>query len=598
MMEQGRDLLAKETEGRDLLAEYKPAKPKEPTISEKAGAIAYGLGTSTLGALGDIESFVVPEQLKAGGFAEKTYLPSTKDIQKGYEMIGIPKPREAVSGYQKAGELLPVIGAGGKILYDVGKAGVSKLRGFMGGGKELAEQLKTTTGKQVSEEAAKAGTRAQTAEQRAAAAQKITEREAAKPAQTYGQMPGVTMATEAGVTKPIPQTLDEIGTTIKTEADKIYEGLKKTRADNAEKLKADAFDFALNKERAGQKIEDTEVFKEALKKINAEIVNPETKLTNASIDAIKNQLLQIKRAMSPREVDPVTGIVRGKPVSFEGLENLRRFLGDRARGLPAEGFDAIGQQQAGRLEKIVEDVMSDFSGGRIEKFINQYRKDSEPMRVFQSKVGKALVDEQLVGKGVNYAKVPAQSIPDKAFKTREDFKAVVDAFGGNETLARQLGQRYFASKLEGIKDAKGIEKFIRDNRTMLRETDFLRSAEKYAMDVRKAETRGAKATEMGKARTITAKEQRVLQQDLSRLGSDLERAKDINEISSQASKVADRLERSGVINLQQRDQMLREINSIADAQRKRQAVQKVIAWALGGGTLYGAYSGATSYLKD
>jgi hypothetical protein len=44
--------------------------------------------------------------------------------------------------------------------------------------------------------------------------------------------------------------------------------------------------------------------------------------------------------------------------------------------------------------------------------------------------------------------------------------------------------------------------------------------------------------------------------------------------------------------------MLREINSIADAQRKRQAVQKVIAWALGGGTLYGAYSGATSYLKD
>ena len=597
-MDQGRDLLAKETSGRDLLAEYKPAKPKEPTFAEKAGAVAYGLGTSTLGSLGDIESFVVPEQIKAGGFAEKTYLPSTKDIQKAYEKIGIPKPREEVSGYQKAGELAPVIGAGGKILYDVGKAGISKLRGFMGGGKQLAEQLKTTTGKQVSEEAAKAGAKAQTAEQRAGAAEQIAQREAGKPAQSYSQMPGVTMATEAGVTKPIPQTLDEIGTTIKAEADKVYENLKKTRAENAEKLKADAFGFALNRERVGEKVADTDAFKEAFKKIQAEIVNPETKLTDASVDAIKNQLLQVKRAMNPREVDEATGIVRGKPVSFQGLENLRRMLGDRARGLPAEGFDAIGQQQAGRLEKIVEDVMSDFSGGRIDKFISQYRKDSEPMRVFQSKVGKALVDEQLVGKGVNYAKVPAQSIPDKAFKTREDFKAVVDAFGGNENLARQLGQRYFASKLEGIKDAKGIEKFIRDNRTMLRETDFLRSAEKYAMDVRRAETRGAKATERGAARTITAKEQRALQQDLSRLGSDLERAKDINEISSQASKVADRLEKSGVINLQQRDQMLREINSIADAQRKRQAVQKVIAWALGGGTLYGAYSGATSYLKD
>jgi len=597
-MDQGRDLLAKETAGRDLLAEYKPAKPKEPTFAEKAGAVAYGLGTSTLGALGDIESFVVPEQIKAGGFAEKTYLPSTKDIQKAYEKIGIPKPREEVKGYQTAGELAPVIGAGGKILYDVGKAGISKLRGFMGGGKELAEQLKTTTAGRVSEEAQRAGKKAQTAEQRAGAAEQIAQREAGKPAQTYGQMPGVTMATEAGVTKPIPQTLDEIGTTIKAEADKVYETLKKTRAENAEKLKADAFDFALSRERAGEKVADTDAFKKAFKDIQAEIVNPETKLTNASVDAIKNQLLAVKNAMSPRQVDPATGVVTGKPVSFEGLENLRRFLGDRARGLPAEGFDAIGQQQAGRLEKIVEDVMSDFSGGRIDKFISQYRKDSEPMRVFQSKVGKALVDEQLVGKGVNYAKVPAQSIPDKAFKTREDFKAVVDAFGGNENLARQLGQRYFASKLEGIKDAKGIEKFIRDNRTMLRETDFLRSAEKYAMDVRRAETRGAKATERGAARTITAKEQRALQQDLNRLGSDLERAKDINEISSQASKVADRLEKSGVINLQQRDQMLREINSIADAQRKRQAVQKIIAWALGGGTLYGAWSGATSYMKD
>jgi hypothetical protein len=36
-------------------------------------------------------------------------------------------------------------------------------------------------------------------------------------------------------------------------------------------------------------------------------------------------------------------VVTGKPVSFEGLETLRRFLRDRSYGLPAEGFDAIGQ---------------------------------------------------------------------------------------------------------------------------------------------------------------------------------------------------------------------------------------------------------------
>jgi len=587
-MDQGRDLLAKEQEGRDLLGEYKASKPKEPTFSEKAGAVAYGLGTSTLGALGDIESFVVPEQLKAGGFAEKTYLPSTKDIQKAYEKIGIPKPREEVRGYQTAGELAPVIGAGGKILYDVGKAGISKLRGFMGGGKELAEQLKTTTGRTVTEEAERAGKKAETAESGAAAAQRVAEIQAGKPAEAYAQLPGVKMLQEAGVTKPIPQTLDDIGNALKNRANVVYNDLKNVRERNADYLKKEAFSLALSKEKAGQKVADTEVFKQALKKIDSEVINPDTKLTDASIDAIKNQLDAVKRAMNPRQVDPATGVVIGKPVSFQGLENLRRFLRDRSNGLPAEGFDAIGQQQAGRLAKIVEDVMSDFSEGRINRFINQYRKDSEPMRVFQSKVGKALVDEQLVGKGVNYAKVPAQSIPAKAFSNPDDYKALVDAFGGNKTFAQLLGRRYFASKLESIKDAKGIENFIRDNRTMLKETDFLKSAERYAMDVRQAETRGAKATELGKAKGTVAQQQRALEQDLRLIGSDVERARDIGEISKQAEKVADTLQKAGRISIEQRDQILRNINQIQDLEKKRQFVRRTIQIGLGGAVGTGA----------
>jgi hypothetical protein len=583
MMEEGRNLLAKETEGRNLLSEYKPAKSKEPTFSEKAGAVAYGLGTSTLGALGDIESFVVPEQIKAGGFAEKTYLPSTKDIQKAYEKIGIPKPREEVSGYQKAGELAPAVGAGGKILLDVGKAGISKLRGFMGGGKQLAEQLKTTTAGRVSEEAQRAAKKAQTEEQFASAAEQIAQREAGKPSAAYAQMPGVKMGTEAGVTKPIPQTMDEIGNVIKNKADEVFDNLKNVRERNASVLKKDAFGFALEKEKKGLKVADTQAYQKALKSIDAAINNPDTKLTNASIDAIKNQLTQVKNAINPRQVDPATGIAIGKPVSFQGLENLRRFLGDRARGLPAEGFDAIGQQQAGRLEKLVDEIMIEFSEGKIKRFINQYRKDSEPMRVFQTKVGKALVNEQLAGKGVNYAKVPAQSIPNQAFASPENYKALVDAFGGNKTYTKLLGQRYFASQLEGIKDAQGIEKFIRDNRTMLKETDFLKSAEKYAMDVRKAETRGAKATKMGEARTASAAEQRKLQEDLNVIGSDVARARNISEINAQTKNAVDRLYDAGRMTLKQRDQVLNNINKIKDLEEKRAAAMTFIKIALPSG---------------
>jgi hypothetical protein len=589
----GRDLLA-EPSGRDLLAE--PKKEKEPGVAEKAGAVAYGLGTSTLGTLGDVEKFLNPGKNEKF-MGRETIFPTTEEAQKGYEMIGIPKPRESVKGYQTAGELAPAVGAGVGALYKLGKYGAGKIGNLMGGGKELAETLKSATAGRVSEEAAKAGQKAGAAESRAGAAEKIAEREAGKPVAEYGQMPGVTMGTEAGAAKAIPQSMDEIGSTIRNTVEGVYGRFKETRAKNAATNKTAAFGDAKNKELAGELVENTNAYKEAKKMVTDSLTDPDTKLTVASVDSIKNQLKQVKRALDPRYVDEATGVVMGRPVSFEGLENLRRFLRDRSYGLPAEGFDAISQQQAGKLADAVEKVMVEFSP-KIKTFLNQYKKDSEPMRVFQTKVGKALVDEQLLGKGVNYANVPAQSIPGKVFKSKEDFGALIDSLGGNEGLAKQLGQKYFTSQLENIKDAKGAAKFISDNRTMLKETGMYDMANRYAKTIADAEKRGARATEMGKTRTATATEQRALQQDLTRLGTDVERARDVKEISKQAGEVANRLEKAGILNIAQRDQLLQQINQIEDLQKKRELVQRVIKWGLGGGTAYGAYSGATSYMSN
>ena len=309
------------------------------------------------------------------------------------------------------------------------------------------------------------------------------------------------------------------------------------------------------------------------------------------MDSIKNQLLQIKRAINPREVDPITGVVSGKPVSFEGLENLRRFLRDRASGLPAEGFDAISQQQAGRLAKVVEGVMEDFSPS-IRKFIDQYRKDSEPMRVFQTKVGKALIDEQLFGRGANYAKVPAQSIPTKVFKYPEDYRALIQALGDDVKLAEQSAQRYFVSQLESKKTSDQLQQFLRDNRTMLKETNSARMADDYVKAVISAEQRGARVTEMGAARTATAAEKQALKNDLMLINSDLERAKDINEINAQVTKVANRLEKAGVMDIKQRDQFLREVNTITDAQKKKEYIRKGIRIGVYGAVGTGAATGA------
>jgi hypothetical protein len=594
--------IAEEPKGR-VTAKFNPdsiviEEEKKPSFGQKAGAVAYGLATSIPGTLGDIESVLPggPEVGAKGKGALKGYetvFPTTKNIQSGLSKLGVPQPSESVSGYQTAGEFLPAALAGGKAVYELGKYGVGKIGKMMSGGKDLAEELQKTTGKRLQEEISTAGTQAETAQSRALAAEKIAQREAGKSEAAYSRLPGVTVSTEAGATKPIPQSLNEIGTDIRSIVDQKYNALKATREANATTNKAEAFNFALNKEKAGQKVADTEAFKDALKTINAEIVNPDTKLAIASVDAIKNQLLQVKRAINPREVDPVTGIVRGKPVSFEGLENLRRFLRDRASGLPAEGFDAISQQQAGRLAKVVEGVMEDFSPG-IRKFIDQYRIDSEPMRVFQTKVGKALTDEQLFGKGANYAKVPAQSIPTKVFKTPEDYRALIDALGGDVKLAEQSAQRYFVSQLESRKTANQLQQFLRDNRTMLKETNSAKMADDYVKAAITAEQRGAKVTEMGATRTATAAEKETLKNDLMLINSDLERAKDINEINAQVTKVANRLEKAGVMNIQQRDQFLREVNAITDAQKKKEYIRKGIRigvyGAIGTGAATGAYN--------
>ena len=103
-------------------------EPKEPTFGEKAGAGLYGAVTGFVGGPGELEKFgadVVPEFLglrdkeetekfrKEGGVfgtGRETILPTTEEAQKVLSKVGIQKPREEVSGYQTAGEILGGLG--------------------------------------------------------------------------------------------------------------------------------------------------------------------------------------------------------------------------------------------------------------------------------------------------------------------------------------------------------------------------------------------------------------------------------------------------------------------------------------------------------
>ena len=289
-----------------------------------------------------------------------------------------------------------------------------------------------------------------------------------------------------------PQTPTETGRSIREVVAPIFENLKKVRSDNAEKFKGEAFGEALNKERAGQKVSDTPAFKDALTAIANAIKNPETKLRNVSINEVEAQLLKVRNALDP--VKEVDGVAVGQPVSFQGLENLRRFLRDRAYGLPAEGFDAIGQRQAGDLADAVEAIQREFSP-KIAKFLEQYKADSEPLNKFKTKLGEALVGKEEFDM-TRFATDPAE-LANKVFKSETSVKDLMQLLGKDARSAEQFARGVVANKLQDA-SGKDIQKFVSNN------ADWLNQFPQLRQQLELAATTIGRAEGFGGARTTLA----------------------------------------------------------------------------------------------
>ena len=372
-----------------------PAPPKEPSFPEKAEGFVYGLATSIPGMVGDIETMLPggPEVGAKGQGALKgheTIAPTTENIREMLTKVGLPPPpNPAVKGYITAGEIAPAVVGGGKAVYESGKAlyGLGKtLAERLSLGKtsrELAESLRSATEKQAGQIAKQTGQEMTAAEQRSAIAGKAEEKAGRGGETALKPLPGVTTEMEAGRFKPIAQTAQDIGTRIKDSANKVMENLRSKRNANAEKNKQAAFGYAFQKEAAGQTIKETKAYNNALEEIDTMIKNPTTGLSNAPVGEIENQLKKVRGILDRTIVDVDGTVISRMPASFEGLEDARRFLRDRSYGMPAEGYDAISQQMAGRLADRIEAIQKEFSP-KIEKFLTQYKKDSEPLRVFQS----------------------------------------------------------------------------------------------------------------------------------------------------------------------------------------------------------------------
>ena len=558
-----------------------PAQTSTKPVESEGGA-AFGVYPANLPKReqGFISGVLNTTTGMPGGPSPLQNTPAAKQYRKGQEFgeplgIGLDVATVAVPAYK-----------GAKALYGAGKTFAEKLA-LGKTAKQLAEDLRLSGEKRAGQIAKKTGEEMTAAEQRAAIAGKAEEKAGRQGESALGQLPGVTTGEEAGRFKPISQTTQDIGTRIKDSANKVLDKLKATRDANAKINKQAAFGDAFKKEAAGQTIAQTKAYDNALKQIDTMIKNPVTGLSNAPVGEIENQLRKIRNILDRTIVDVDGTVISRAPASFEGLEDARRFLRDISFGVPAEGYDAIGQQMAGRLADSIEAIQKEFSPG-IEKFLNQYRRDSEPLRVFQSKVGKALTGEQLPGTGTNFATVSAQDIPGKVFSSRENFGALIDAFGGNKQLAEAEAKRYFASQLESKTASKDVENFIRQNRAMLRETNSLPMAEKYANDLRIFEKRGGSAQQVRKSEEKIAQQKKQLAQDYQTFESDLAvAANDPSKIASVSNQLAKRMLEHGQINQAQYRDLQRQIEqvrlTVRDANEMKDKIKLFVYRALGYG---------------
>jgi len=265
------------------------------------------------------------------------------------------------------------------------------------------------------------------------------------------------------------QTPTQTGTSIRDAVTPIFNKLKDVRAKNAEKYKGDAFSFAATKEANGQLAKDTQAFKKGMAELDKLIAD-------TTLSDIKAPLQRIRNGLDP--VKEVDGVVVGQPVKFESLEQIRRFLRDRSYGLPAEGYDAINQIQAGKLADMVEGIQAEFSPG-IKKFLEQYRKDSEPLRVFKTKLGEAIVGKEEFDMG-RFATDPA-TLGSKFFKSETGVKDLVTLLGGDVSKAENIARGYVSDQLRTANSKQVLQK-INDWRDWLPQFKALESELKAAAD--------------------------------------------------------------------------------------------------------------------
>jgi hypothetical protein len=472
--------------------------PKEPTARQKAGASLYGLGTGIVGGLGELEKFgayTVPEYFgaepkKQTFLGRETVFPTIEEVERGLGKVGIKRPEGELEPYRFGGEISPALLAGGAGLYKLGKFGFGGAVDLLRGGRVRRQAEKLGEEARRAEAAGQKGITAAEVEQqkrlaaettRGEQAAQVAEKSEAAGGRALRELAGVKTLPEAGSFRPIPETPTNIGNYIRDQANKFVDAIKSQRSAAADANFAAAKTIASQKEAAGQ------------------LVNTQPLLNKIDSLLSKGGTTDYLRSLQQLRQDVA------RTNNFEGLEVIRRKLGDAGFGLPEEGYKAINQKLAKDFYSDLSGAMKEFNEG-FSKYLDDYKRLSQNLEAYSTKVGKSLV-ETVDPSGKYYAKT-AEQVAKDVFSSPEKFEQFVAAVGGNRQIAEAAARRYFAGQLERATSVDQVKNFLRDNRALLDNMKGLRQEieSKYLSRLATSEKRVAAAGKVSEEVKIATKD--------------------------------------------------------------------------------------------
>lgn len=304
---------------------------------------------------------------------------------------------------------------------------------------------------------------------------------------------------EQGIGERILPT--ELGKQVRTQFDTALNKIKEIRDAVTKPLKDAWLNTVKAQEDKGLTYRSTKAYEDALKAVRSEKTDPTTGMLKVTDPKSAKQIDDVVSQINPRREsvnEAGETVVTQVKASANNLDTLLRRLKDRARGLPAEGVDAIDQQLAGRLAGHVEKIIDEFSGKNYSAFKNAWRDASKPLNEFRTKLGKFVTDKPEDFDLGNYLQ-RLSLVGGETFSSASAAKQLVSVAGPDE--AKRLARGYLADQIGEGSPAK-IKTVLDSNRDWLALPEFKglgNSLETISKTLASAKTQEERASILSKA---------------------------------------------------------------------------------------------------